>query len=153
MERTFVMLKPGILQRRIAGEILNRFERKGLKIIACKMMRIDEALAEAHYAEHKGKPFYKGLIRYTTAAPVIAMILEGKDAIALVRGLTGATSPAESKPGTIRGDFAASGKLSIVHASDKKESAQREIPLFFKPEEIFTWDDPNDPWFYDVYDS
>jgi nucleoside-diphosphate kinase len=147
MERTFVMLKPGVLQRRIAGEVLGRLERKGLKVVALKMLRIDTPLAEAHYAEHTGKGFYEGLIAYTSSGPVIAMILEGDGVISRVRRLVGATNINESLPGTIRGDFAGSTTLNVVHASDSPESAAREIALFFKDDEIFTWEDGNARWF------
>jgi nucleoside-diphosphate kinase len=147
MERTFVMLKPGILQRRIVGEVLSRFERKGLKIVAFKMVSLSKTLAEAHYAEHKGKDFYDKLVEYTLSGPVLAMILEGDEVIMLARRLTGATDIRENLPGTIRGDFAAHTRLNIVHASDSPESASREISLFFKPEEICPWEDPGAQWF------
>jgi nucleoside-diphosphate kinase len=147
MERTFVMLKPGVLQRRIAGEVLRRFERKGLKIIACKMLRMDRALVEAHYAEHKGRDFYEKLAAYTLSGPVIAMALEGDEAVSAVRRITGPTDIHESAPGTIRGDYAARTRLNIVHASDSPASAEREIALFFKPEEICEWEDGNAAWF------
>ncbi|GHU99193.1 nucleoside-diphosphate kinase [Spirochaetia bacterium] len=141
------MLKPGVLQRRIIGEVLGRFERKGLRIIALKALKMDRSMAETHYAEHRGKDFYPKLVEYTISGPAIAMILEGNRAIALVRRLTGATDIAESLPGTIRGDFCASTRLNIVHASDSPESAAREIAYFFKPEEIFDWEDGNAQWF------
>ncbi|GHU08373.1 nucleoside-diphosphate kinase [Spirochaetia bacterium] len=145
MERTFVMLKPGVLQRRIAGDIIGRFERKGLKIIALKLLQMDRIMVERHYAEHKGKDFYDKLIDYTLSGPVIAMVLEADAAIAIVRRLTGPTS--DAAPGTIRGDYAASTRLNIVHASDSPESAEREIGLFFKSEELIDWEDGNTKWF------
>jgi nucleoside-diphosphate kinase len=145
MERTFVMLKPGVLQRRIAGEVINRLERKGLKMIACKMLQPALPLVEAHYAEHKGRDFYAKLVDYTLSGPVIAMILEGNDAIAMVRRLIGPTS--DAAPGTIRGDFANQTRLNIVHASDSAASAEREIDLFFTPAEICPWEDGNKAWF------
>jgi nucleoside-diphosphate kinase len=141
------MLKPGVLQRRIVGEVLGRFERKGLKMIALKLLVMDAARVEAHYAEHRGKDFYQKLVDYTCSGPVIALILAGDDAISRVRRLTGPTDIRESPPGTIRGDFAGSTRLNIVHASDSPESAAREIGLFFKPEEIFDWEDENARWF------
>jgi nucleoside-diphosphate kinase len=141
------MLKPGVLPRRIVGEVLNRFERKGLKIIALKLVVLDATRVEAHYAEHRGKDFYQKLVDYTCSGPVIALILAGEDAISRVRRLTGPTDIRESLPGTIRGDFAGSTRLNIVHASDSPESAAREIGLFFKPEEIFDWEDENARWF------
>jgi nucleoside-diphosphate kinase len=147
MERTFVMLKPGVLQRRIAGEVLNRFERKGLKIIALKIVRMDQAMVEAHYAEHKGKDFYEKLVDYTLSGPVVAMILEGEDAITAVRRLVGPTDIQNSQPGTIRGDFAYRTRLNIVHASDSAAGAEREMALFFRPGEIVEWEDGNGQWY------
>jgi nucleoside-diphosphate kinase len=147
MERTFVMLKPGVLQRRIAGEVLSRLERKGVKIIALKMIRMDKATAEAHYAEHRGKNFYEKLVEYTVSGPVIAMILEGPGVIMTIRHLAGPTDVNESPPGTIRGDFAGTTRLNIIHASDSPESAVREIPLFFREEEVCDWEDGNARWF------
>jgi nucleoside-diphosphate kinase len=147
MERTFVMLKPGVVQRRIAGEVIGRFERKGLKIIALKMILMDKRMVEAHYAEHKGKDFYEKLVEYTLSGPVVAIILEGEEAVEVVRRLTGPTNLQDSPPGTIRGDFAARTRLNIVHASDSSASAEREIGLFFRPEEICLWEDGNAGWF------
>ncbi|MDR3166942.1 MAG: nucleoside-diphosphate kinase [Treponema sp.] len=147
MERTFVMLKPGVLQRRIVGEVLNRFERKGLKIVALKLIRPDKALVETHYAEHRGKDFYEKLLDYTLSGPIVALILEGEEAVFSVRRLTGPTDFFESPPGTIRGDFAARTRLNIVHASDSLASAEREIALFFKAEEICPWEDDNGRWY------
>lgn len=147
MERTLVLLKPGVLPRRIVGTLLERFERKGLKILALKLLRMDRTLAEAHYAEHQGKDFYEKLVDYTLSAPVIALILEGEGAIGRVRRLAGPTDVSESAPGTIRGDFAGSTRRNIVHASDSPDSAGREIALFFKDEEIHAWEDANACWF------
>ncbi|MDR2135803.1 MAG: nucleoside-diphosphate kinase [Treponema sp.] len=147
MEKTFVMLKPGVLQRRIAGELLSRFERKGLKTLALKLLRMDRGMVEAHYAEHKGRDFYEKLVEYTLSGPVIAMVLEGEGAVAVVRRLIGPTSLPDAPAGTIRGDYAARTRLNIVHASDSAASAEREIALFFKPEEFCPWDDGNQDWF------
>jgi nucleoside-diphosphate kinase len=147
MERTFVMLKPGVLQRRICGEILTRLERKGLKIIALKLLKMDKSLAETHYAEHRGKDFYEKLVEYTLSGPVMALILEGEEAISVVRRLAGATGLSDAAPGTIRGDYAARTRLNIVHASDSPASAEREIALFFRPDEICPWEDGNREWF------
>jgi nucleoside-diphosphate kinase len=147
MERTFVMLKPGVLQRRIAGEVIGRFERKGLKIIAMKLLHMDKITAEVHYAEHKGRDFYEKLLAYTLSGPVIAMVLEGNEAISVVRRLAGSTSLADAQPGTIRGDYAACTRLNIVHASDSPGSAEREIGLFFGKGEICAWEDGNAGWF------
>jgi nucleoside-diphosphate kinase len=146
-ERTFVMLKPGVLPRRIAGAVISRFERKGLNIIALKLLRMDRTLVETHYAEHKGRDFYDKLVEYTLSGPVIAMILEGEEAISVVRRLVGPTSLNEALPGTIRGDYAARTRLNIVHASDSPASATRETALFFKSEEIHEWQDGNGEWF------
>lgn len=146
MERTLVLLKPGCLQRRIVGEVLNRFERKGLKIIALKLLRMDRPMVEAHYAEHRGKDFYGKLVEYTLSGPVIALILEGEEAVLGVRRLAGPTSLADALPGTIRGDYAARTRLNIVHASDSPASAERECALFFRPEELCFWEDGNQTW-------
>ncbi len=146
IERTFTMLKPGVLSRRIAGEIISRIERKGFDIIAAKLMRIPRALAEAHYEEHRGKPFFDELVAYITSGPVVAMVLEGDAAISMLRKLCGSTKAEEAAPGTIRGDYAMHTGLNIIHASDSVASAEREIGLFFKPEEIIDWKDGNDGW-------
>jgi nucleoside-diphosphate kinase len=141
------MLKPGVLQRRIVGEVLSRIERKGLKIIALKLMKISRELAETHYAEHKGKPFYDKLVEYTISGPVVAFVLEGNDAVVKLRRLCGPTDVMESAPGTIRGDFCFTTRLNIVHASDSPASAAREIPLFFAEDELVSWSDGNDGWY------
>jgi len=140
-------MKPGILQRRLVGEVLSRIERKGLKLIALKLMRIDDELVRKHYAEHIGKAFYEKLAEYTVSGPVVAMVAEGDDAIAVMRRLIGPTDVAAALPGTIRGDFAFHTRLNILHASDSATSAEREIPLFFKAEEIQDWTDGNERWF------
>jgi nucleoside-diphosphate kinase len=146
VERTFSMLKPGVLQRRLAGEIIGRIEGKGLKIIAFKMMTIPISLAEEQYAEHKGKGFYETLISLMTSGPVVAMVVEGEEAIAQLRRLCGATKADEALPGTIRGDFAMHTPRNLIHASDSSASAAREIGLFFKDAELCPWTDPNDAW-------
>ena len=147
MERTFVMLKPGVLQRRILGEVLSRFERKGLKITACKLLRLRRDQAEALYAEHRGRDFYEKLAAYTLSGPVLALALEGEGAVASARRLAGPTNFNEAPPGTIRGDFAAQTRLNIVHASDSAPGAERELALFFDPSEFCPWEDGNAPWF------
>ncbi|MDR2630180.1 MAG: nucleoside-diphosphate kinase [Spirochaetaceae bacterium] len=147
MERTLVILKPGVLQRRIAGEVLSRFERKGLKIVALRLRGLDRATVEAHYREHRGKDFYEKLLEYTLSGPVITAILEGENAVSLVRHLVGPTDVRESPPGTIRGDYAARTRLNIVHASDSPASAEREIALFFEPQDIVEWRDDNVSWY------
>ncbi len=146
IQRTFAMLKPGMLQRRIAGEIISRVERKGLKIIGMKIMTIPPLMAATHYAEHKGKPFYEGLMTYITSGPVVAMAIEGEEAILAVRRLCGPTCVADALPGTIRGDYSLHTNLNIIHSSDSPESAARELKLFFQPNEIVNWDDGNAAW-------
>lgn len=145
-ERTFSMFKPGVLQRRIAGEIMQRIEQKGFHITALKMMKISPELCNEHYAEHEGKAFFDGLVKYMTSAPVIAMVLEGEKAISHLRMLCGATNVDEAAPGTIRGDYASVTRMNIIHASDSVESAEREINLFFKPEEIMEYVDDSARW-------
>lgn len=147
MERSFVMLKPGVINRRIAGEVISRLEKKGLKLIGMKMMKITADLADQHYAEHKDKSFYKDLKAYITSGPVIAMVFEAEDCVALVRKLVGATKVTEAQPGTIRGDYALHTNLNIIHASDSPENGEREINLFFKPEEIVDWNDQSSIWY------
>ena len=136
MERTYIMVKPDGVRRGLTGEIINRIERKGFKIVAMKKMLIPRATAEIHYGEHRGKPFFEGLVDFITSGPVVAMVVEGPGAIAEMRRLMGATRPWEAAPGTIRADFATTVDENIIHGSDSPESAAREIGLFFKPEEI-----------------
>ena len=140
------MLRPGVLNRRIAGEVINRLERKGLRLVGLKMMQISSELASKHYAEHKEKPFFGELCSYITSAPVVAMVWEGDDCVTIVRKVVGATKPSEAAPGTIRGDFCAHTNYNVIHASDSDESAAREIGLFFKDEEIFNWEDSLKDW-------
>jgi nucleoside-diphosphate kinase len=147
MERSLIMLKPGVLQRRLVGKVLSRFEEKGLNIIALKMIHMSKTMVEAHYREHKGKDFYEKLVEYTLSGPVIAAVIEGNEAISVIRKLVGPTNVKDSLPGTIRGDFSAQTRLNIVHASDSPESADREMNLFFKPEELCSWTDGNAVWF------
>ena len=138
-QRTLVLLKPDALNRRLAGEIIARFERKGLKIVAMKMLWISKELAEKHYEMHRGKPFYDSLIDYITSSPVIAMVIEGEQAIEVVRKMMGKTNGVEAMPGTIRGDYSLSVQNNLVHGSDSEESAKREISLFFRDEEIYDY--------------
>jgi nucleoside-diphosphate kinase len=147
VERSFAMLKPGVTHRRLVGEVISRIERKTLNIVAMKMMRLDRALVERHYAEHKGKAFYDKLVEYMVSGPVVAMVVEGEAAIDGLRRLAGSTNPAEAQTGTIRGDFAVTTRLNIVHASDSPESARREIALFFGEAEICPWEDGNHAWY------
>jgi len=147
IQRTFAMLKPGVLQRRIAGDIVSRFEKKGLKIVGMKIMTIPPVLAATHYAEHQGKSFYDELISYIISGPVLAMAIEGDDAIPLVRRICGPTAVCESLPGTIRGDYCMHTGNNIIHSSDSPASAERELKLFFQPNEIVSWEDGNGQWF------
>ena len=145
--RCFAMLKPGVLNRRLVGEVISRLEKKGLKLVGLKLMQITPELAAKHYAEHKEKPFFGELCSYITSAPVVAMVWQGDDCITLVRRITGSTSPADAHPGTIRGDYCSHTTHNIIHASDCDESAEREINLWFKPEELYDWSDCEDGWY------
>ena len=148
MEKTFSMIKPDGIQRGLIGEILQRFEKKGIKIAAMKFMMIDKELAAKHYEAHKGKGFYDDLIRFITSSPVLAMVFEGEDVINIVRKLAGATSPESALPGTVRGDYSLDVEYNLIHASDSKESAEREISLFFKEKEIIDYDLITAKWVY-----
>jgi nucleoside-diphosphate kinase len=139
MERTLVLIKPDAVQRRLVGRILARFEQKGLQIVALKMMAISEELARRHYAAHEGKPFYEPLIRFVTSGPTVALLLEGKRAIEVVRRMMGATFGPDAEPGTLRGDFAVSNRYNLVHGSDSPEAAAAETALFFAPAELVDW--------------
>ncbi|HPD07026.1 MAG TPA: nucleoside-diphosphate kinase [Candidatus Bipolaricaulis sp.] len=146
MERTLVLLKPDALQRRLVGPIIARFEAKGLTIVGMKLLQVPRDLAARHYAEHVGKPFYEELVSFITSAPVIALVVEGPQAIAAVRALMGKTNPFDAAPGTIRGDFGLSVGMNLVHGSDSPAAAAREIPLFFSPEEILTYSMADAAW-------
>ena len=148
-QRTFTMLKPGAVKRRLTGEILTRFEKRGLKVIAAKTLMISEDLAKTHYGEHSDKPFFNDLISYITSGPVFAMVLEGDDVISLVRKMVGATNPKEADIGTIRGDYGIDTGRNIVHASDSEESAQREINLFFDETEFCDYELPDEDIIYE----
>ena len=148
MEQTFVIVKPDAVQRGLIGQIITRFERRGLKIVAIKMIQVDEKLARQHYAVHEGKPFFDGLIQYITSAPVVAMVLEGTGAIALVRNTVGATRPVEAAPGTIRGDFGIEVGRNLVHASDGADTAASEIQLWFG-DSLTSWPRDTDPWIFE----
>lgn len=147
MERTLVLLKPDCIERRLAGRIISRFEDKGLNIIAMKMLRVTPELSKQHYAEHVQKPFYPGLEKFITASPIVAMVIEGLEAIRVVRDMLGATSGLKAAAGTIRGDFSSSRQMNLVHASDGPEAAAREIGLYFKPEEIHPYAPALISWF------
>src|SRR5687767_3304455 len=150
MERTLIILKPDAVQRGLSGEIITRFERKGLQLVGAKLMRIPQQLAETHYEPHKGKPFYPGLVRFMTSSPVIVMALAGKDAIAIARKMMGATFGSKAEPGTIRGDYGVSNSFNLIHGSDSTESATRELNLFFKSDELIDWTLAAQGWVYDM---
>jgi nucleoside-diphosphate kinase len=146
MERTLIIVKPDAVQRGLIGQVVTRFERRGLKIVGLKLMQIDEPLARRHYAVHEGKPFFAGLIQYITSAPVVVMVLEGHNAIAIARNTMGSTRPAEAAPGTIRADFAVEVGRNLVHGSDGAETAAYETGLYFAPEELVAWERSTDRW-------
>jgi nucleoside-diphosphate kinase len=150
MERTLVLIKPDGVQRGLIGEIIKRLESRGLKLVAAKFVTVDQKLAETHYKEHVGKPFYPGLLRYICSSPVMAMVWEGRNVVAAVRQTMGKTNPAEAAPGTIRHDFALIPERNLTHASDKPERGEEEIALWFKPEEIVDWDRNSDEWIYNL---
>ena len=136
IERTFIAVKPEAVKRGLTGEIIKRFETKGFKIVGLKMLQVTPELAEKHYAEHIGKPFYDGLVKFITAAPVVAIALEGNDVINQARRMMGATDPNKAEIGTIRADFGQAMSRNVIHGSDSPESAQRELAIYFRPEEL-----------------
>lgn len=146
MERSFVMLKPGVVNRRIVGEIISRLEKKGLQLIGLKMMCVSQETAASHYREHVDKPFYPDLVGYITSGPVIAMAWQGDDCVAFIRKITGATKPQEAQPGTIRGDYCMHTNHNVIHASDSPESGEREVALYFREEELCVWTDALESW-------
>ena len=146
LERTLVLVKPDGVQRGLVGTIIGKFEATGMKIVGMKLMHVSEKLAQRHYAEHEGKPFYTGLVDYITAAPVVALCLEGPDAIAITRKLMGATNPSDAPPGTIRGDFGVEISRNLVHGSANEGDAAREVGLFFSDEELIDYSRSNDVW-------
>ncbi len=146
MERTLILIKPDAVQRGLAGEIISRLERRGLKFVALKLMQVDDSLARRHYAEHEGKPFLESLVGFITSSPLIAAVLEGPNAITAARTMMGKTNPQEAAPGTIRGDFAVYIQYNLIHGSDSPESAKREIELFFDEAEIVSWERSTDGW-------
>lgn len=148
MERTFIILKPDAVQRGLVGEIIARFERRGLKIVGMKFLQVSDALAREHYAVHAERPFFKGLISYITSSPVVAMVVEGTNAIAVVRNTVGATKPAEATPGSIRADFGLEIGRNLVHASDGPETAATEIALWFG-EDLIAWERATDRWIFE----
>lgn len=144
MERTLVLAKPDAVARGLVGEIVSRFERKGLKLVAMRMVWMDREMAESHYEVHRGKAFFDGLVKYITSLPIVAMVWEGPSAVSSVRSLMGATDPAKASPGTIRGDLALDISNNLVHGSDSVSSAEKEIAVFFKPSEIYDWKQPGE---------
>lgn len=150
MERTFLAIKPDAVQRGLIGEVISRIERKGFKLVGMKFMQVTPELAKKHYGEHLGKPFFEGLISYITSAPIVAMVWEGKDVVATMRKIMGATNPGKADVGTIRGDLGIDMGRNIIHGSDSNESAAREIALFFNDHELVkAWDRTVDPWIYE----
>ena len=147
-ERTLIILKPDAVQRQLIGRIISRFEGKGLKIVAAKLMQISEKLARKHYAVHEGKPFFEGAVRYMSSSPVLVMVLEAEGVIGMSRKLMGKTFGNEAEPGTIRGDYGASRGFNLVHGSDSPETAAYEIGLYFNPDELLDYDLNNAPWLY-----
>lgn len=149
MERTLVLVKPDGVQRGLIGEITSRLERRGLKLVGAKFMNVSRELAETHYAIHKGKPFYNGLIKYITSSPVMAMVWEGPNAVELVRQTMGSTRPAEANPGTVRHDYALEIGRNLTHASDNKDNGKKEVDLWFLPEELVSWERSTDRWIFE----
>ena len=140
LEHTLILIKPDGVQRGLVGEIIGRFERRGLRLVGMKFMRMSRDLAERHYVEHKNESYYEGLVAFIVSGPVVAMVWEGPDAIAVARAMMGITQSFRAAPGTIRGDFALDTRRNILHGSDSQESAARELGLFFRPEEILSWE-------------
>jgi len=149
VERTLVLVKPDGVQRGLIGEVISHLERRGLRLVAAKFMNVSRQLAETHYAIHKGKPFYDGLISYITSAPVMAMVWEGPNAVAAVRQTMGATRPTEAAPGTLRHDFALEVGRNLTHASDEPANAEKEVALWFKKEELVDWQREVDRWIFE----
>lgn len=149
MERTYVMIKPDGVQRNLTGKIIAKFEKRGLKLAAMKLMQISQETAAEHYAEHVGKPFYNGLLSYITSGPVVAMVWEGKDAVKVARQTIGATNPQNADPGSIRGMYAIDLGRNVIHGADSVESAQREIALYFAEQDLVSYQKPVDTWLYE----
>ena len=148
MERSLVLIKPDAIQRGLAGEIISRFEKKGLKIVAMKMLHMNESLAQCHYAIHKGKAFFNDLVDFITSGPIIAIVFQGRNAVPIIRQMMGETEPSNANCGTIRGDFGIDIGHNLVHGSDSVENSSTEINLFFTEEEILTYDRELDKWIY-----
>jgi len=146
VQRTLLLIKPDGVQRQLVGRVLTRFEERGLKLVGLKIVHVDRALAEQHYAVHRDKPFFAGLVAFITSGPLVAAVLEGPNAIAIVRAMNGATRPHEAAPGSIRGDFAVETAQNLVHASDGEETAASEIALWFEPAELLSYEREIDRW-------
>ena len=153
MQKTFLAIKPDGVQRRLIGKIILRLEEKGFKLVGMKLMRVSNELAEKHYAEHKDKPFFKGLVSFITSGPIVAMVWEGKNIITSLRKIMGKTNPLDADLGTVRGDFAVDIGKNVVHGSDSEESAKREIALFFKEEELIKWEQDIQKWIYEWFEG
>lgn len=149
MERTFIMIKPDGVQRNIVGEVIKRFETKGFTLVGLKLLKVSRELAEKHYGVHKERPFFKGLVEFIISAPVVAMVWEGDGVVASARKIIGATNPLNAEPGTIRGDFGVSIGRNLIHGSDAIETAQSEIALWFKEDELASWEPTLKPWLYE----
>ena len=149
MEKSLVLVKPDGVQRGLVGEVISRLERRGLRLVAARFIQVSRELAETHYAIHKGKPFYDGLIKYITSAPVMAMAWEGPNAVAAIRQTMGATRPTEAAPGSIRHDFALEVVRNLIHASDSVENGGKEVALWFKPGELVDWKRDIDRWIFE----
>ncbi len=149
MERTLVLVKPDGVQRGLVGEIISRLERRGLRFVAARFMAVSQDLAETHYAIHQGKPFYEGLIQYITSAPVMAMVWEGPNAVLAVRQTMGATLPIQAAPGTVRHDFGLEVGRNLTHASDTVENGEKEVALWFQPEDLVSWERDVDRWIFE----
>ena len=146
MEKTLILLKPDCVHRRLVGSVLQRFEQKGLRLAGMKLVQVSRSLAEQHYAVHKGKPFYESLLKFIVSGPTVALVLEGREAVAVARNLIGATDGVKAAPGTIRGDFALSVQNNLIHGSDSPENAAAEVALWFKPEELVGYQPVDGPW-------
>ena len=149
LEKTLVLIKPDAVQRGLIGDITSRLERRGLRLVAARFMQVEKSLAEKHYAVHKGKPFYEGLISYITSSPVMAMVWEGPSAIAAVRQTMGATRPTEAAPGSVRHDFGLMVGRNLTHASDSPETASEEVALWFSPADLVSWNRDVDRWVFE----
>ncbi|MFL2646648.1 MAG: nucleoside-diphosphate kinase [Dehalococcoidia bacterium] len=149
MEQTLILIKPDAMQRGLAFEILSKLERRGLRLAGLRLLQVERSMAEKHYAEHEGKPFFTGLVTYITSSPIIAAVFEGTSAVNAARQTIGATNPTESSPGTIRGDFGLEIGRNLIHGSDSVESATREIAIFFEGQPVIQWEKDTDKWVFE----